>query len=240
VSRSGALSSGSSGAWLPNHAYKAGDVVNQGGVLYAANADFTSGTTFNTANWTVVAVSPAAGDARYDQQYPPGVCTPQGNVEIAAVNNPGLNLMGGGRVIVPRTGTLRDLMVFIGTASGNVRGAVYDIGATTNAVRTRIWDGASTPATTGWMSLGDPALPVVAGTHLDFAVMADNTAVTIGRRSVTNSSLVLPAGFATVGGCLFKPSWGFNPGSFASAASMTEGNAGTGFTSMWVLIARVV
>jgi hypothetical protein len=68
VSRSGALLSAGSGgaagrAWQANTAYKAGDVVVQGGLLYTANADFTSGATFNATNWTVGAVSTVNGQA---------------------------------------------------------------------------------------------------------------------------------------------------------------------------------
>lgn len=39
------------GAWAATTAYKAGDVVSQGGALYVALADFTSGASFNAANW---------------------------------------------------------------------------------------------------------------------------------------------------------------------------------------------
>lgn len=50
------------GDWQPSTAYKAHDLVTQGGILYAANADFTSGTDFTPVNWTAVSGG-AFGDA---------------------------------------------------------------------------------------------------------------------------------------------------------------------------------
>lgn len=50
------------GDWQANTAYKAHDMVTQGGILYAANTDFTSGTDFSPVNWTAVSGG-AFGDA---------------------------------------------------------------------------------------------------------------------------------------------------------------------------------
>jgi hypothetical protein len=41
-------------AWAPSTAYKAGDIVTQAGQAYEANTDFTSGASFNAANWTAI------------------------------------------------------------------------------------------------------------------------------------------------------------------------------------------
>jgi hypothetical protein len=46
-------------AWTPNTAYKANDLVVQAGTLYRANADFTSGASFNATNWTAIAAGAA-------------------------------------------------------------------------------------------------------------------------------------------------------------------------------------
>lgn len=43
------------GAWQPNWRYDANDVVLFAGSLYEANAAFTSGASFNAANWTQIA-----------------------------------------------------------------------------------------------------------------------------------------------------------------------------------------
>lgn len=49
------------GAWAATTAYKAGEVVSQAGALYAALADFTSGASFNTANWRALTLPLAPG-----------------------------------------------------------------------------------------------------------------------------------------------------------------------------------
>lgn len=43
------------GAWTANTAYSQGDQVTNGGNTYRAKADFTSGSTFNAANWDIIA-----------------------------------------------------------------------------------------------------------------------------------------------------------------------------------------
>jgi hypothetical protein len=48
-------------AWAANTAYKQGDLVTYSGGLYRANADFTSGSSFNGTNWTTVASLPGGG-----------------------------------------------------------------------------------------------------------------------------------------------------------------------------------
>lgn len=45
---------GAGRAWAPSTPYKAGDLVTQSGAAYRANADFTSGASFNPANWTAI------------------------------------------------------------------------------------------------------------------------------------------------------------------------------------------
>lgn len=43
-----------SATWLPNTAYKSGELVVNSGLIYSALADFTSGASFNSANWALV------------------------------------------------------------------------------------------------------------------------------------------------------------------------------------------
>ena len=43
-----------SAAWQASTAYKAGQVVTYNSLLWQANADFTSGATFNASNWTLL------------------------------------------------------------------------------------------------------------------------------------------------------------------------------------------
>lgn len=57
ITRTPPPSAGSGGAgraWAPSTVYKAGDLVTQAGAAYRANTDFTSGASFNAANWTAV------------------------------------------------------------------------------------------------------------------------------------------------------------------------------------------
>lgn len=97
------------------------------------------------------------------------------------------------RVIVPKTGTLMDLSVFIGTSSGNIDGGVYD----TQSTRNRLWStGSIASPGTGWRNLGDPNLAVVEGQSLDFGVAADNNTVTFGRQLLAAATAsALPAGY---------------------------------------------
>lgn len=166
---------------------------------------------------------------------------------LAAINN-----VRAVRAVMPATGTLMDLYVCIGTASGNVKGGVYDTGQTTNAVRTKLWEGASVPAVAGYLKLGDPSIAVRAGQHLDLAVQADNITVTVARATVVSSGLVLPY-LATdlspptvpVGQPAPTPTvtarygWQETPGGFALDAAIAEGTlVATGFLPL--LVARIV
>mgnify|MGYP003363315759 CR=1 FL=1 len=42
------------GEWQPNTDYKQYDLVHDGTSLWVADSDFTSGVTFDSANWTCV------------------------------------------------------------------------------------------------------------------------------------------------------------------------------------------
>lgn len=180
-------------------------------------------------------------DLLYEPSYPPDVLAP-GSVEVAAAAaTGGTNRMFGARVVVKRAGTLHDLYCYTGVAGTNVQGAIYDVGATTNAVRTRLWAGSSVAgATAAWVNLGDPALTVTSGQHLDLAVQAADGTTTLGRRAGQTAAVsTLPAGFATVGGCLFKVGWlNTTPVSFALPTTISEAEA-TNLGAYPVLIARI-
>lgn len=89
------------------------------------------------------------------------------------------------------------------------------------------------------MSLGDPALAVTAGDHLDLEVVFDNATAQFGRRTlVANGMSALPANFGLVNGCLFKLSWFNNAASFASPTTVAEGSAGSN-TVVPVIIGRI-
>lgn len=117
-----------------------------------------------------------------------------------------LVLMGGGftlganqgvwvRVVVPRTGTLRDLSLFVHGQSGNISAAVYDTSSpwqrlyTTGAI--------ACPSDNAWQILGDPQLPVTKGQHLYFGLSADNGTAAFGRavQVFNTGAFNLPVGF---------------------------------------------
>lgn len=75
-------------AWQPNTAYKANDLVVQAGVLYRANADFTSAASFNAANWTVVATGSSGGQVSIDTTAPASVNPGDLHVQTDGAGNP--------------------------------------------------------------------------------------------------------------------------------------------------------
>lgn len=164
-------------------------------------------------------------------QYP-ALVAPYGPrfVTLAAAHS--ANEMRGTRVIIPRTGRLRDVTVWIGTQSGNIAAAVYDTTATT---RNRLATSGSVAAGAGgaWQTVFDPDLAVTAGDQIDLAVAADNGTVTFGRASSIVSSGIadLPAGFlvAPLGGfnkVMWSATSSFPPPATLAEASMGNSNAG--------------
>lgn len=136
------------------------------------------------------------GDARLSSgQLPNTFVAPFHPSLFSGVANVG-NANGGKgvRLVVPKTGQLRDFYVWVGTSSGNVCGGVYD----TQATRQRLWSSGSIacPAGNSWGLIGDPNVAVNAGDQLDFWLAADNTTATFGRMfPVHANTSTLPAGF---------------------------------------------
>jgi hypothetical protein len=94
------------------------------------------------------------------------------------------NSLRGQRIVIPKTGNLRDLSVFIGATSGNIEAAVYDTGeAAASTTITRLWASGSVAAGAGntWQVIGDPNLAVTRGQHLFLTFGADNSTVTVAR-----------------------------------------------------------
>ena len=146
------------------------------------------------------------------------------------------------RVVIPRTGKLRDLNIFVLTASGNALGAVYDCGEASAGNRTRLWGGVSTALGVGnaWQSLGDPNLDVVEGQMVDLVFMADNATATFPRGGSPNGAFgQLPTNFATSpGGAPLKMCPIASPGSFAMPSSIAEASV-TSSVQTYPLIARI-
>lgn len=100
----------------------------------------------------------------------------------------------GHRVIVPKSGTLNELNIYVGTSSGNIEVGIMD---TTVTTRNQLWTSGSIacPAANGWRKIGDPGIAVSEGDHIDFYVNADNTTATFGR--ITGIATATAAAFPT-------------------------------------------
>jgi hypothetical protein len=147
------------------------------------------------------------------------------------------------RVIVPRTGILHDLNLYVSTpASANAIGAVYDTGDTTVGKRTALWVGTSTglgASSNVYINLGDPALPVVSGQQLDLAVVLSSASVVLARMSSFTNANSLPASFwVSTGGASPKLAWSNNVGSFSVPVTVSEANCNANVNPI-LLIARV-
>jgi hypothetical protein len=186
-----------------------------------------------------------ANDAKYQPQLP-GLVVPAflDNLVIVSLATSPANSLRLCRAIVPRTGRLRDLIVYVGTSSGNYIGSVYDSGDADAAdARTLLWTSGSQPcgAANGWRIIGDPNLAVVAGQHLELGVMADNTTASLGRVQVSASGAQLPAGFGvSPGGVASGKLFGAHAAaSFAAPASIADADIGATTTNLIVLGARI-
>lgn len=106
----------------------------------------------------------------------------------------------GYRVIVPRSGILHDLAVYIATPAGSVEVAILNTTATT---RTILYKSGLVPATAShaWQVIGDPAMQVTVGDQLDIvyaATSSSNTIMWIGglvNTATDAPSAQLPAGY---------------------------------------------
>ena len=127
--------------------------------------------------------------------YPSSLVSPYDPRLVVGTSTITANSARGVRVVIPKTGTLRDIAVYQGATSGNISVAIY----TADEPRSRVYTtGAiASPAANGWRIIGDPMLSVVAGEQYDFAWSADNATAAIGRVALVPNTAIkdLPAGF---------------------------------------------
>lgn len=101
------------------------------------------------------------------------------------------------RAIIPVSGNLRDLYLYIGATGGNMKGLIFDDGTASAGNRTRLWLGSEVAVSaTGWLNLGDPNLAVLAGQHIELGFIASSsTANQITRylNAATNGGVQLPS-----------------------------------------------
>lgn len=112
------------------------------------------------------------------------------------------------RIVIPKTGTLHDLSIFLTTAAGNIDVGIYDTSATT---RNRVYHSGAgaAPAANAWRVVADPALSVTAGDQYDLAIgISATTCALLRHSSQQNPQMSLPSGFDPVsGGGLPLISW---------------------------------
>jgi hypothetical protein len=214
--------------------------VGSNGQILSANSANPSGLGWiNSPAGTFTKATDA--DPYYAPQWPAYVApgAPHANSGQAVL---AANQMRACRVVIPRTGKLRDVSVWVQTSSGNFIAAVYDLGTTTSTVRTKLWDSGSVAVgAAGYQIIGDPNLDVVQGQQLDLAVLVDNGTVSLGQTEAfsVQARNQLPAAFLpAAGGCLPKMGWIFSAGSFTIPATVSEGAATLTF-GMIYLFARV-
>lgn len=109
------------------------------------------------------------------------------------------------RVVVPATGTLSAITIFVQASSGNIGLAIYDCGATTTNTFTRLatTGAVACPSGTAWQTVAGISLAVTAGQNLMFALSADNTTFSTQIYSGsgnTQGKSTLPTGFLPGGG----------------------------------------
>jgi len=129
----------------------------------------------------------------------PGVVGTLGPQEVNSVTTVfgGANRCYGGRVVMPRAGTLHDISILVSTLSGNISCAIYDTGeATSGTSYTRLSTSGAVacPTASQWNIVYDPAMTVYAGQQLIFMLSCDNTTAAFAGKGL-GISYQLPANF---------------------------------------------
>jgi hypothetical protein len=168
----------------------------------------------------------------------PGLVAPYSPALIGSAAVLSANQAYGSRVVVPRTGTLVDLAIYVGATSGNIDVGVYSTGAT----RAKLYSTGSIacPAANAWSIVGALSLPVTAGDQLDFLLASDNGVASFGRCVQLPNAAAgqLPDAFSKApGGALPKIAVGMG-GMFPLPATIAEGSVAAGIHALCI-IARV-
>lgn len=134
----------------------------------------------------------------------------------------------GARIVAPISGTLTGLWLPItGTATGTLRGYVFDTGQAASGQRTLLWEGADVlPGAYSAQApayLGNPNLPVVRGRAYHFAAQCSDTGTTFGIRGtlVHAGHATLPAAFDENGLSGVTGWWSIAPSAMGLGAGVT-------------------
>jgi hypothetical protein len=197
-------------------------------------------------------ISQATADALYRRRLFPNVASPSQDMQgmIATAAAPGALAMRGHRITMPKDGNLANLWLWFNGNAGppipHIIAAIYDVGATTSGVRTKIWESAQwapSGVTVDWVPIpiatGTPGtFAVTAGQILEFSFLNELAAPTIGRGTSVSGATFFPDAVGMVNGCKPKLTWaGPSPGSFVSPpATLAEADL-TAATNWWPMFA---
>lgn len=156
-----------------------------------------------TAQFPPAAGGAAAGTALDELVLPLGAGNLTALLASSSIPFTVANRARGCRVVVPATGTLHDLSVYMSTSAQSAPGAHIDLGiySTDAGTRELVWhSGSLTPTPDdAWFTV-DPDLAVSAGDQLDLAVVADATTLSFAVCSLPEGQAgVLPAAWLAAG-----------------------------------------
>lgn len=131
-------------SWAPLTFYRAGELVVQANLLYAAKVDFTSAATFDATNWNAVGGGGSGGASATDPLALGYVRTVRGHMGSAAASG-GSNVAK--YVRAEGGATITKIGLIVSTSSGNIDvGAYSNTGTAASAAPgTRIASAGSTP-----------------------------------------------------------------------------------------------
>ncbi len=171
-----------------------------GGIAIGRSPNASTSVTFvyNGTKWVFQNPGPAAHRVLTPDvvAFSPDWHIPAGTASVGSANN-----WLGTICRVPKTGELRDLAIYVHTASGNVAVSVYNV-ATGGNNRTRKYaSGSIACPAQGWRIIADPKLVVVEGELITLGFSCDNITAAFGRYDnyPSASAAELPAGFIPEG-----------------------------------------
>lgn len=145
------------------------------------------------------------------------------------------NRTSGCLVSIPATGILKDIIIWVGTSSGNIDVGIYD----TKNPRNRLWSLGTTacPVTTAWANLGDPNIHLQQGQVVDFHIACDNNTATFGQYNRVTSHDPLPIG--VIAGHEATPYISYQVAtSFVLPTTLSQANF-LASTRVWAIFARI-
>lgn len=205
-----------------------------------------TGPTGATGLTGAVGTTGATGAAGASSGFP-GLVAPFSPLLISTTRAGGASVVMLTRVVIPKSGTLHDVCVYIGGTHGaSIIAAVYDTGDATAGFRTRLWMGSAVTATANetWLNLGDPALAVTAGQQLELGFTMNDGTTAFGCGPTPDGSsinAVLPTGFVPTAGGAAPKLWSYSiitPTSQTPPASLAEADI-LSTVNNYFLMARV-